>query len=1541
MRVNVRFDADYAEDYVRNIISGTLEQIPQLGELAYSGQRYLSVDLPYGMDYTGTITGTWRDLTEEERNAYQIQVYSVTDEVRLVDSISCPVGGFWQATADIGCKEIRLVDGDGGIVDYGYCYLTDYVVELYSVTDAEYLQDTCKVWCVGGTYRFYSSKARYGTKLAKVRRVSDGEIVGISGVEAQEKTSVWDYDVNLAAEDALAFLKRQMNGSRFTHALAFGQPYEDTYAEQPMWCQADGFAEGDALTQPDFIATQQFYPPEYTGSISGTWRWLDDPTQYAVDVYEITDQPYLVCSCALHADGTWRTEQLVKVTETYKAYQTTIDPDTGAVSTVYDENGEPVYDESTTTVSTYYYTEPVIVNENRNNGFKDIRLVQKDWAQIPIFEIPEPTIEGPGVGDLHFVSSHMEVMRPMEVDGEIIERPFAKYRDYRGLFYTYSDTEYLVNDGEVYSTATVQLPEVAVDELNVITADTELLYLDDNTDPYEGSILQAAVNVCGLSHDHYRTGWSYPHHFTNPAINAVAGKSIEVGFDDAHWKRVVGAVGYHANTADASWGNYTKIAGNIEGTAERVPTYFFRKNFSLNNPEAIKSVSFSLRYDDACIVYLNGVVIGAYNLPEGGYSQNLAYGCLTAVDAQPAQVSREVSIPEGLLTAGENTVAVEVHQQRSSSSDFFFEFTAFTLRRTKAAEDLNPEIVGASMQMGVDETSVNFVWLCNQDVDSCVVATASSGESVRVSAEGHPLSARAGYLTYKATVSGLRVGETYAFTLCTGEVTNTEFQYTVPEVSNGFSFVAAGDAQITNQTTEQNWANGLGRMKELFPDVRFVLHEGDQIDAIVDKAKQETQWEQFYAPQTLRSLPIATTVGNHDNSSNYRGHTNPPNVDDRFGATDAGGDYWFSYGKVLFINLNTNSLAIDQHQAFVTSAMQAYQNQYGEEPLWKIVVFHHSIFSVGYHALAENVLTLRAGLAPFFSEQGIDLCLMGHDHVYVRTYVMDGMEPLVAEYTGAYTKTNAREVMYYTLNSSSGSKFYDPLAEEFAYRDISIQERRPNLSHVQVTADAITITTYNTLNMSAVDSFTLHKSVAQTTATTWTRRRMMQVTEAVDIQPEAFLFSPTASVGRKIAKLARKNDNGYTIVGMTGASKIDAGRLPASYLIPADDPHYNRDGSNALNLYGYMLNSRCFIYDAGLSLIAFTLSGDVELCVEMLDRLRTEQNEDGSFNFSYDNYIGQLFEGYVRTGAIGWLVHGMCYYTLQTGDTSYLDIIRRAGDWLVSRQIADANDLRYGLLTGGYGSYNEDYTYIEQEIEWCSTEHNCSALQALTELALVLGDEKYKRAAALVKQALFTTLYDAENARFYQGVGMDGVDDAWAVDCCTWAGKTLLSILGVQYSREIADTVGTVYATQDKSIVVSQEEEHYNTRYSGATVDGVKPYAIGYTNPPDIVWSEGTLGYICLLRAIGVREKADYYLNEMLKLQYCQNSTGGILYVTETWANLPWEFHAWESLVSSAWLYILIKDPHALFPITARPLVPLVVSGPLGRRGYATIEPLR
>jgi hypothetical protein len=119
-------------------------------------------------------------------------------------------------------------------------------------------------------------------------------------------------------------------------------------------------------------------------------------------------------------------------------------------------------------------------------------------------------------------------------------------------------------------------------------------------------------------------------------------------------------------------------------------------------------------------------------------------------------------------------------------------------------------------------------------------------------------------------------------------------------------------------------------------------------------------------------------------------------------------------------------------------------------------------------------------------------------------------------------------------------------------------------------------------------------------------------------------YSYRVTEGMKVCKIVQRHESGsYQIVGVSAAgSNYAYGRLPASFLIPNDDPQFDKEGGTALGMYGYMLNSRCWVYDAGLALLVFTVSGDYGVCREMMLRLSKDQNYDGSFNFSYDLYIG-------------------------------------------------------------------------------------------------------------------------------------------------------------------------------------------------------------------------------------------------------------------------------------------------------------------------------
>jgi len=412
--------------------------------------------------------------------------------------------------------------------------------------------------------------------------------------------------------------------------------------------------------------------------------------------------------------------------------------------------------------------------------------------------------------------------------------------------------------------------------------------------------------------------------------------------------------------------------------------------------------------------------------------------------------------------------------------------------------------------------------------------------------------------------------------------------------------------------------------------------------------------------------------------------------------------------------------------------------------------------------------------------------------------------------------------------------------------------------------------------------------------------------------------------GLKIAKVLhrvwRANSYEYDVVGLIGSeANVHDGRLPSSFLIPANDPSYDKDGTKALRKYGYMLNSRSWLYDIGLALLVFTASGDYDLCKEIMNRLAAEQNSDGSFDFSYDNYIGALFEHYVRTGAVGWIVWGMCHYMLKTGDKNHLEVAENAGNWILSQMVTDPKDLRYGLLKGGNGEYSNNYDFSDTEIAWCSTEHQVSSMQGLYGLLKVTGNKKYQRALDKIHSHLVNTLYDAKNKRFYQGVSADGIDSSWALDCVTWAGMAVIQdkLFNIK-SADFLKTAQDTFLVNNAKVVESTDEAHYNETYSSeASLSGFKPYSDsdgGYSDSPDIIWTEGTLGYIALCKKLGNTAEADKYLSQMENLQTIKNATGGMIYATETYAALPWEFHVWESVVGSAWLYLVINDIDAVFP---------------------------
>lgn len=104
------------------------------------------------------------------------------------------------------------------------------------------------------------------------------------------------------------------------------------------------------------------------------------------------------------------------------------------------------------------------------------------------------------------------------------------------------------------------------------------------------------------------------------------------------------------------------------GSGNKVTTFLFRNVFTLTASEAAMT-TFSMPYiaDDGMVVYLNGTEVARLNMPTGTIDTNTV--SLNGGSGPETTTDYTLTIPSGILTAGQNVMAVELHQNAVTSSD--------------------------------------------------------------------------------------------------------------------------------------------------------------------------------------------------------------------------------------------------------------------------------------------------------------------------------------------------------------------------------------------------------------------------------------------------------------------------------------------------------------------------------------------------------------------------------------------------------------------------------------------------------------------------------------------------------------------------------------------------------------------------------------------------------------------------------------------------------------------------------------------------------
>lgn len=446
---------------------------------------------------------------------------------------------------------------------------------------------------------------------------------------------------------------------------------------------------------------------------------------------------------------------------------------------------------------------------------------------------------------------------------------------------------------------------------------------------------------------------------------------------------------------------------------------------------------------------------------------------------------------------------------------------------------------------GDNENQIAITYFVRNDLSdqSCLVFDGIEYEPSRVYQTGDSK----GYMSHTVVIDIL-AGNSYTYYIKAGSYTSDTYTLKTKALgeNNEFSLAYFGDPQMgsgdsvwdskgLNKNTQAkvdqdkiDFAKAIDRAMKMDP--HFYLSMGDNVEI----AGYEGEYDSFLDHDMFRERIFSTVTGNHetymdkndDNQQNtvFRDHFYLPNVSELGSFTKNNedgtltyvpGDYYYTYGDTLFINLNSNNTNSNEHREFIEKAIKEAERKRNGKYSWKVVSFHHAPYSTATHTSDLDIIERRKELVKIFNDNGIDIVLNGHDHIYTRSkHMLAGEKTLSfedaygvdpsnenAKIKDGYSETfnnkiykngkvivdgigldyegnkviNPRGTLFLTMAGSAGAKFYNPIGEDSWFVAKSLDDRSQLFSNLRFSKNSFSILTMDASGK-VVDLYKIEKT---------------------------------------------------------------------------------------------------------------------------------------------------------------------------------------------------------------------------------------------------------------------------------------------------------------------------------------------------------------------------------------------------------------------------------------------------------------------------------